>query len=66
MADCGIGNHVTGGGGRSTDPTDNIVGMWPSNLPNGLVASGTNPRYWIVDWDGAVGTRTAYAFCVPN
>jgi hypothetical protein len=67
-ADCGAGNHATGGGGRTTDLNDDLQSSFPSDA-GGNPVTGTNPRYWTAVWRTAAGggnTHVAYALCVPN
>jgi hypothetical protein len=71
IADCGAGNHVVGGGSTSTDLDDYVNDSYPSDDDGTPVTSGTNARYWSVDYlnrDGtaADGTLTAWALCVPD
>ena len=71
-ADCGVGNHVVGGGSSSTGTGDYLRNNHPASDTSGTAAtSGTNARYWWATYrnapDGSAdGTVTVFALCVPN
>jgi hypothetical protein len=69
-ADCGSGNHATGGGGRSNYEDDVLRASYPSDSA-GAAVTGTNPQYWTAVFSLALGHTihahlVAYAMCIPN
>jgi hypothetical protein len=70
VADCGAGNHATGGGGTSSSTSETLIRSFPSDAGGAFVPDDTvNPRYWAVTWHNTstnLQTRRAFALCVPD
>ena len=65
IADCGAGNHVTGGGGIQGSSGSGLDASYPSNS-TGTAVTGANPRYWTATFSNNNAGNKAYAICVPN